>query len=550
MKGPTLRIEECFYASDTSILTPQRWSGSIKHFNRPQRTLSRWDGLRRDPMLWCEEGDCLVHLYSLGGSQRGPSLRLRYADVEALKSRYLSECCLFGRDDASRRASRPYELYIPAPASLTRAEAYEYHLTTRNFFAYATGKPLVGETLGVALARLLERIGEWQPDMDTAACFAQYYQRLGYADLAENADYALASLILSERARLRSLWTEAFVHCVGMHDRLFLSREYQVVSDTIKASVTRASLDMDLRIARAIRALGTFLENELGPENLGLSKPARDHLDRFRSCLHNYYVDKLGYFPPRDDGPWNKRVWTKMYHAFRSLYRYLVDSESSTDPANSRNVNGGICIAQNVRAFDEKHGYPPLPHPVPLLPALPARTRSASVKRGLKELKPGKPSPMADLATRQALAHATNPDDPDTQASELVQEYQRFERLKLQEKLSISEARKVRWLLIYAVLQTLISITRAPPEVRDTETPSYPLCVTTAGCPTWLEKQARVNGASTTHLVATPAPPPSSDQGRSSRISIHPDCEADCAEDYFNSQSPNSRRDPPLDVPP
>lgn len=503
-----------------------------------------------------DDGDCLVHIYTLGGSQRGPSLRLRYSDVEALRSEYLSEQCLhvrdvsspLGSDDgasdsgyASSRTSRidskQCELYIPAPATLTRKQAYNYHITTRNFFAYATSKPVVGEKLGPALLDLLQRMREWQPKTAALANFTAYCQSQGYLDVARNTDYALACLTLAEEARLKELWVEAFVHCVGMHEQLDRSHEYETLNNTTKALISRASLEMDLHISRVTRALGSFLEEELGPEHLGLPKAARDHLDRFRSFLHNYYVDKLGYFPPDEEGPWNKRLWTKMYHAFQTLYEYLVDNESETGPMNGRGATGGVCVVQNVQAFDQRHGYAPLPHPLPLLPQVPEQRRTVEQQKGLRNFKLGRVDTVteAQVSTKQALAKAANHGVQKAMGCELVEEYKRFERQKLEEKLSAAEARKVRWLLIYSALQMLISITRAPKEVRDTDSPTYPLCVLTTGCPSWVDDNAsepRTPRAAVTTTQVSLAPPPTNET--EDRISIHPDCEADNAEDYFS----------------
>ncbi|KAK3677731.1 hypothetical protein LTR78_002581 [Recurvomyces mirabilis] len=541
-------------ASSSPPTTPSRRRGSVRHFNGAEKSSNEWDGLRKDTKLWFDDADCLIHLYTLGGSQRGPSLRLWFADIEALRCDYLQDECLFVREPSSPSKvgvgdsdsacaaahisrSRPHrcDLYIPAPANLTRDQAFAYHLTTRNFFAYATKQPLVGEKLGVALLDLLQRVREWLPRTAALANFTSYCEDQGYTDMTENPGHSLACLHLAESAKFKDLWVESFVHCVGMRDRLSSSHEYEVLSNTTKALVTRASLEMDLHIARVTRALGSFLEEELGLENLGLSKPARDHLERFRSFLHNYYVDKLGYFPPDEEGPWNKRLWTKMYHAFQTLYVFLVDNEADPDAVDTRWMTGGICVVQNVEAFDARHGYTPLPHPLPLLPQA-----SCEQPRGLRGFKLGRSSSYQDkhASTRATLENATNAVVQEVMGCELVAEYQRFERKRLEEKISPAEARKVRWLLIYGVLQMLISITRAPKELRDTEGPSYPLCVLTAGGPSWLTETA----ADTTRNVKLPVAnstmlQPLTVEDVEEKLSIHPDCEADNAEDYFSSQA-------------
>ncbi|EMC91061.1 hypothetical protein BAUCODRAFT_28225 [Baudoinia panamericana UAMH 10762] len=535
---------------------------AVRQFDGRQGNINEWQGFHRDAALWDDDGDCRIYLHAVGASQRGPSFCLQHQVIEALHSEYLTEYCyyidpsspLLGSEDgssdsgyASSHASKlpptEYVTYIPAPASLTRDQAYKYHLTTRNFFAYATSQPIVGETLGSALVDLLDRVRSWQPQTAALANFTSYCQGQGYLNMAENIDHALACLSLAEHARLADLWTEAFVHSVGMHERLGLSQEYHGLTRTTKALLTRSSLEMDLHIARVTRALGTFLEEELGPEHLGLSKPARDHLDRFRSCLHRYYVDKLGYFPPDTDGQWNKRLWTKMYHAFQTLYEYLVDTDSTNDPSDARGMTGGICVVQNVRAFDLRHGYASLPHPLPLLPNITSKARTTEHQRGLRHFRLGKGEDGSALqpSLKRVLAKATNSDVQDTMNCELVAEYQRFERMKLEEKLSMTEARKVRWLLIYGVLQMLISITRAPGVVRDTDKPTYPLCVLTTGCPPWAVEP--VSGRTCAPAASFEVNESCQPRGKTQeeKFSVRPDCEAENAEEYFSASALSSR---------
>ena len=502
-----------------------------------------------------------MHFYAYRASQRGPSIRLPFAALENLDCPYLTEKCLHTRSTLSPIPSEDsqsdsgysssadmeqltYELYIPAPAELSREQAFSYHVATRNFLAHTLGRPLVGEKLSIALSGLWNRMREWLPKQSLQANFTSYCEEQGYLNFADNSEHALACLKFAEDARLRDLWVDSFVHCVGMHERLDLSPEWGGLSRTTVALITRACLEMDLHIARVTRALGVFLEEELGPEYLGLSKPARDHLDHFRSCLHTFYVEKLGYFPPGESVPWSKGLWSSMYQEFQFLYDYLVDNESSCDPSNLRGVNGGICVVQNVQAFDDRHGYTSLPHPLPLYPesAQKQHLRKTPSQKGLRAFKLGRTNsgPEQKYNPKQALANATNQQSGVVLGCPLVQEYQRFERQKLEEKLDLAEARKVRWLLIYGVLQMLTSIMIAPMEVRDIETSSYPVCVLTMGCPSWADNESQADQEREVPMRRSAdlqlVPQTLEDlEGRISRISIHPDCEAKSAEDFFAS---------------
>jgi hypothetical protein len=444
-------------------------------------------------------------------------------------------------------------LFVPAPADLTREQAYIYHVTTRNYFALLTNQALVGEKLGLALVDLWRRTKEWQSNDNATSILLSYCEQQGYLSLAENVPHATAILTFAEQAQIQELWTNAFVHCVGMHERLDLSGDYLELSNSTRALITRASLEMDLHMSRATRAIGCFLEEELGADRLGLTKPARNHLDRFRGFLHSFYLEQLGYFPPDSTDPYNKELWNNLHDDFESLYELLADKSSDQSIQNNTNATGGICCLQNTQVFDLRHGCTPLPHPSPLLPAVSPDKQSTDTQRSLRSLRLGRSSSMvsdAKLPPRRALAEATNSIPDGTSKRSIVVEYRRFERLRLEEKITVQEARKVRWLLVYGGLQILNSITRAPNGVRDIEAASYPLCVLTTGSPDWHvdENITPTPDEATAELVpdlelTTPLPlTPGEDIRPESegRISIHPDCEADNAADYFTNS--NSRR--------
>lgn len=322
-----------------------------------------------------------------------------------------------------------------------------------------------------------------------------------------------------------------------------------------KALITRAYLEMDLHIGRVTRSLSNLLEDELSPANLGLPDGARIHLDRFRSFLHSFYVAKFGYWPPPEGPVFGKSLLHSMYQEFNNLYDYLVDSES-VDSAHvpNRLASGGICVLQNVDVFNKKHSYDPLPHPLPLLPqhtSIDYRTQS---QRSLRALKLGTKAYKSEkcLSMRAALLAATNTVGPQVMTCALVEEYITFEQgwvARPDEKVSLSDARKVRWIAIYYTLQMLISVTKVPPEVRDPDTPSYPLCCLVAGTPPW-EFERKSPPTPQLASAQQPRTSPSTKDGdrafgfdrSNSPMSIHPDCEDD---DYF-SQPTQHRASLPL----
>lgn len=309
----------------------------------------------------------------------------------------------------------------------------------------------------------------------------------------------------------------------------------QHVSRLTKALLSRAYLEMDIHVERATRSIGTFMEDELSSAYLGLSKSAREHLDDFRSFLQSYSIATYGYWPPNTDGYFAKSLYQEMHDEFRFLYEYLADKSCGSESTTKQPTVGGICVRQNLEAFNERHKYPTLPYALPLVPNLSmvesvsqARRVRRSLGFGTKNIS----SRKFDLV-KDALYEATNLFDPETTSCPLVVAYANFEANHagdLEDQVSIADARRVRWILVYAMVQMLSSINHAPAEVRDPEAASYPLCCLTIGLPPWTS--ASRLSISKMSIPATPLPviaplsrPPSP------TISIHPDCENN---DYFN----------------
>ena len=303
---------------------------------------------------------------------------------------------------------------------------------------------------------------------------------------------------------------------------------------------------MDLRLEHAGESLSSFLEHDLSGSYLGLGQDARVHLERFRSFLHSFYVQKYGYWPPpqrkRNCQILPKSTYQTMYLEIRNLYEYLVDPHSSDSFENDRQLDGGICVLQNIKAFDSRHKYTTLPHTLPLLPLLP-HDLAGPKAHGLAKLFSSKQAKLdRRMASSTALFRATNAGDMTVLDCGLVREYIKFEKtwsMREEERITCADARKVRWILIYAMLQTLISVTRAPKEVRDTEGVSYPLCCQIAGTPPWAIG-SRVQPSNSTQRPSTP--------GSSNRvIEIKPDSDWSALKPH--PLTPKARPAPALSLP-
>lgn len=126
-------------------------------------------------------------------------------------------------------SSGKFELYIPAPSTAERGQAFLYHSATRNFFAWVFGKSLVGSHLGGALVGLLNSMAEFRSaGEDNIQAIVDYMDEEGYADMRNSPDHALAVLFFAEYFHFKDMYIDAFAHCAGMHDKLASSSGFEV----------------------------------------------------------------------------------------------------------------------------------------------------------------------------------------------------------------------------------------------------------------------------------------------------------------------------------
>jgi hypothetical protein len=240
---------------------------------------------------------------------------------------------------------------------------------------------------------------------------------------------------------------------------------------------------MDSRLKKTAQTLSSFLEEDLSPVYLGISEAARAQLNHFREFLYEFYSQKFGSWPPRSI--FSKSIFKSMHSDFRNLYDYLVDLESSPSLSEKGLASGSISVLQILQAFDRRHNYQPLSHLLPQLPNNGGLRRSSS-KKALdsfrlsvrKEIDP-KSNVFTTAANSTNLRIINSP---------VVKAFQQFEIVSMAENsssLSLTDARRTHWIIVYCTLQMLISATRAPEAVQDVDSPTYALCCDTHGIPPW-----------------------------------------------------------------
>ena len=245
--------------------------------------------------------------------------------------------------------------------------------------------------------------------------------------------------------------------------------------------------DLSVRLDAATGMLNGFLADELSESHIGIPSGTRAHLERFRSFLMSHYTARFGQYPPQTLEPGQ---YATMRHDFEALYKLLADETYSSAKA----ACGGICTLQLVQIFDAKHGYKPLDHILPRLPELgeksSRRHRMPWRSRIERRLRPDQ-----KMLAHAALIKASNRRHQDVFHNDLAKAYRAFEedsvfataRADSQEKVSLVDARKVRWILIYATYQVLRSVTDIPSEVFDAHEAPYHVAISTQNLPPWPE---------------------------------------------------------------
>jgi len=528
----TSKIDE---TPSKSAMTVFRWDGA-------SRSHEPWDGLRKDTELWARNGSCYVHLYERGQSRRGPAFKLPFSLLLEANCQPLIERCMDTSETLptdgicyTQRQARDEErvdLYIPAPSATDKTTAFHHHLATRNFFAFLVRRSVVGPNLGGALVGLLQRMQIFRDvDVDNFDDLLSYMDEEGYLDCQNQPTHAVAMLRLAEVCQLHSLYTNALAHCAGMSDKLYLVPEYQLLSSRMRKVIRKTRTDMDAALARASGSLGSFLTDELSEAYIGLPAGARAHLERFRTLFHGFFAAKFGYFPPTSDDARTEIFPAEVLHSmtidFDALYQYLVDESFDMSRCGSFTATGGICALQSVLSFDSQNGYQTQPNPLPLLPDL---GPGADSRRGSWFQRPFKANQSSTkTSTYVALLNATNHLRANVLNNSLVRAYRRFEEdtimspLKAdeQENLTPVDARKVRWILIYAMNQILRQC-GLPPDVKCDDSPTYHVCISTMDTPPWEDERLQPSSGQATGSMTVGTPSLTASSGTDSGFTVSP----------------------------
>ncbi|KAI4202508.1 MAG: hypothetical protein LQ346_001971 [Caloplaca aetnensis] len=411
-----------------------------------------------------------------------------------------------------------HELYVPWPGAETGIHSTIWHITTRNFFAVLTnGSALVGTTLHEAMYKLYERVSMYpdylNDDIDKTQWLTSYITRHKFDDVRNNPSYAASLLAFSETPgiRWRDGYIEAFVHCVGMLNMgLRTIPEWKFITDQSRVLMDAAHLEMEDRLHRAQRWLLAFDFSPMWPMSSAPQSTARGCFDRLRKWLCKYYENAFLHWPPTNDATWLTRdMVVRLKSDFHSLYDYLVDRDVVFDGTyyrpNSKwamNSKSGqtfksdtneLPITDILLGFDNKNGFPHIPHPYCLTPpSTPAQNKG---KAPFNFKKPSSPTDVPSNSRRKALsyAEASNVYTLRDQFvhTELISNFIRFEQSDMIEGVDPFEARRGRWILIYGILQILATVSVDSPKLRYKDGAQYHLSPTMKGIVPWAEDESQ-----------------------------------------------------------
>jgi hypothetical protein len=534
-------------------LPPIPQGPSMKRWVGGGRPVQPWNKLRRDPELWDPNGDVLVYFgrddqYS---PKPPPSFRLSSHMIERTGSSYLemilNRGCLerdgnnfsmlpspYGSPEtkpaypvrAPRYQQTPpisensgyegqvsYEIFFDSPSDKSPMEIARHQVTTRNVFALLHQASLAGFNFFQTLTDLQERLEEWMPpSIDAAGMIIDYLVGKRFDDFRDNPSLAASVLAWSESKTVRwdEGWTEAFIHCCGMHARLETCPDFRFVSSIARALLERASLEMHVRVHEAELRLSDFLFGDMWPKMTDNNPPEKQAFDKIREFFLSYYRGIEGRWPPLTPAAeenWLNRTWARRLQTdFGALYDYLVDRTVTWDGHEERSGRKWNIIRKGHRdfdteslglpftdilvAFDNQHKIPHIPHPYCLVPD-PIEPKKNSGDNLFKKSK----QPEDKMASRKAALAYTNSTNvfllaSDFKKNDMVEQFIQYEKDNYSSFVDPYAARRGRWVLIYAILQVLGSVSVDSPIMRYEDGVSYHLSPKLHGTPPWAKHRA------------------------------------------------------------
>lgn len=387
-------------------------------------------------------------------------------------------------------------------------------VTYRNFFAFLIGQSLVATerhpdifVVFLRIADILNHYAFSNVDGSTfgevaASSFDCYVDELELADVRFSREKTIEAVVLGERLRSLSLYTEGFVHAAGKFDSIKAaeSPKFGMISPKTATRLARASMDLDNREATINGKLKDFefpnvfagiMNSAMASEGKMVSfKKWKSAFMATKSFIIDYYKTKYGSWLPKAKSKknnltvngLNRLVLLDIYRDISSIYDLLVDRKNLT----TRTADGFLieeegddidsvvrrALRKVLSEYDRSTPpvQPPIPFDLPLYPSLGVKTGDAKKDAKARTKK------LHKEEVGKLLQQSHNPDAE--QQTPFLDAFRQFEYKQATggNMDDLWDLRSGQWLFIYAVIQSLPMLVIDAPGVRFTEGVEYFLC--------------------------------------------------------------------------
>ncbi|KAF2089151.1 hypothetical protein K490DRAFT_38953, partial [Saccharata proteae CBS 121410] len=369
----------------------------------------------------------------------------------------------------------------------------------------------------------MDIIYEWTESSrrpNTALILVDYIKMRKLDDVRGSLANTLGLLAWSEKQEIcwDAGYMEAFIHAVGMlTPDSFHRPEFKRLSPVTRHNLEKAFNAMQIKILNAEEKLSTFDFPEIWHlATVTGHCPTFKSAEAFRGYLKNYYAQLGGEWPPSRYAygkSWLTRdLVNRLQQDFGALYDILVNRDIEWNDCEERHTRKwqmasksalspdafspdlpNMPITDMLISFDNQHGYLHIPHPYPLLPRRLAQTPAPTkLKKSLFHIgkkdkdKASSRDPSEQMKLSLAFGDATNINKlgMNLEVNDLRDDFLEYEK-SVSSALPPADARLGRWILLYAILQVLSTLSVDTIGIAHSDGVPYFLCPSLSNCPPW-----------------------------------------------------------------